>query len=301
MKVLVTGAGGMLGADLYHELSSCFDVTGTGRNPSSLNRYVQADLTSPKNVSEVFSQVQPSVVIHAAAMTDVDGCEGRSAEAALINFDMTRFVADEANRAGALLIFFSTDYVFSGHTAGELTEDESRNPLNVYGETKLSAEKYIEQNSKEYVIFRITWLYGINGKSFPRTILEKARTQKVFDIVHDQIGRPTYTRDVASAIRKLLTDNSFTFEKNRNSVYHLGNNGSVSWADFADYIFKNSGHSDLSINRITAKILNRPAKRPENSVLCLNKIKNTLHVELRPWNSAILDFINEFQRQDVSA
>ncbi len=294
MKILITGSGGMLGTDLTSELSPKFKIAGAGILPCAQPAYTQADLSVRENVSKLFEKEKPDVVIHTAAMTDVDVCETRREDASKANVEMTRLLADEANRHKAALIFFSTDYVFSGNKAGEYLENDTTDPGNFYGETKVLAENYIKQKSSKYAIFRITWLYGLNGKSFPRTIMERAKTQKKFEIVSDQTGRPTYTRDVAVAISTVLSDKTF-FQQKGNAVYHLCNSGQASWAEFGEFILKHSGHEDAEVVRIDSTRLARPAKRPLNSVLSLEKTGKELGIRLRPWRDAALQFIREFQ------
>lgn len=306
MKVLVTGASGMLGADLMKELSSKFDVLGTGRSAAPFPNYRKADLTIASGVASLFSFFKPDVVFHTAAMTQVDDCETQCETALNANFEAAKNVADAASKAAALLVHFSTDYVFAGDGQGEVLENAPRGPrekISYYGETKRLAEEYIEKNSQNYIIFRVAWLYGIHGKrSFPRAILDRAKSQKEFDVVYDQTGRPTFTKDLAAAMAQLLASGVLKFEKNRNAVYHLGNTGrSVSWADFAECILSEAGFTGWKIKRITSEELNRPAKRPKNSVLSLEKAKRVLGIELRPWENAVSEFINEYKKQDAAA
>lgn len=296
MKILITGASGMLGTDLTAELKPHFQVSGAGLLTSAQPDYFQTDLSLRSNVAALFAQKKPDLIFHTAAMTDVDGCESRRKEALTANLEMTRHLVDEANARQARLIFFSTDYIFDGTKEGEYLESDSPCPINFYGETKLLAEKYIQQAAAKYVIFRITWLYGLHGKSFPRTLLERAKNQKKFEIVADQIGRPTYTRDVARAFSGLLSKDPLIFETKGNRVYHLANSGKTSWAEFAEFIFLQAGHTDTEVVRMDSSRLTRPARRPLNSVLSLEKAKNTFGISLRPWQDAVQEFILEFQK-----
>lgn len=300
MRVLVTGASGMLGTDLTSELASYFEVSGVGLNSSSQPNYLQADLSEPAIALSVLNQTRPQIVFHTAAMTDVDGCETQRAEALKANYEMTRAIADACKTHNALLIFFSTDYVFSGNARGEIPENFERCPLSYYGQTKFLAEQYLEESAGAYIIFRITWLYGMHGKSFPRTILEKAASQQNFKVVDDQEGRPTYTKDLAEAIRKMLQSGIFQFENKRNTIYHLGNTGNVTWADFAAFILKAAGFTHCEVQKISSAELNRPAQRPSNSVLRLEKARTELGVSMRSWQEAVVDFISEFKNQKVA-
>lgn len=296
MKILITGSAGMLGTDLVAELKPRFKIAGSGLVPSDQPNYTQSDLSVRANVSGLFKKEMPDLVIHTAAMTDVDGCETRREDSLKANYEMTRLLADAANEYKARLLFFSTDYIFSGMNPGQVMEDAAPDPVNYYGETKLLAENYIKKNSLKYVIFRITWLYGLHGKSFPRTMLELVKTRKKFEVVDDQKGRPTYTKDVARAFSAMLEKKSL-FENKGNTVYHLCNTGEASWADFAEFIFRNSGYPEVEVARIDSTRLNRAAKRPFNSVLSLDKVKAELGICLRPWQEAILEFIADYQKQ----
>ncbi len=298
MKIFITGASGMLGTDLVKIFSSRHEVTGAGRRPAHFPGYYTADLSRPGAAHELISKIKPAVIFHAAAWTDVDGAESKKQEALIGNFEMTRLVADAANDAGARIVLFSTDYVFDGKKAGEYTEDDATCPANFYGETKLLAENYVQQNARKFVIFRISWLYGLAGKSFPRTILERAKNQKKFDVVNDQTGRPTYTADVAQALAGAL-DRDPGFEKTGNQLYHLGNRGKASWFDFAAYILKQAGHADAEVAPMGSEKLNRPANRPANSVLALGKAEAKLGISMRGWQESVSDFINEFKKQET--
>ncbi len=297
MRILITGSSGMLGTDLTEALLPEHEVYGTGLIPSRQARYFQADLTAPSNVETLFSNSRPETVFHTAAMTDVDGCESKREEALRANFEMTRLLTDQCVKTNTPLIFFSTDYIFSGNKQGEYLENDPPQPVNYYGETKLLAENYIQENARRYVIFRITWLFGLHGKSFPRTILEKARSQKKFEIVADQWGRPTYTRDVAQVLSAVLRDKSF-FESKGNNVYHLCNSGQTNWAEFAEFILNRSGFPDAEVSRIDSTRLERAAKRPANSVLSIEKARRDLGIFMRPWQEAVLSFIHEFHEQN---
>lgn len=299
MRILITGSSGMLGTDLTAALTPHHDVYGAGLLTSSQPHYRQIDLSERRNAAELFSEIKPDIVFHTAAMTDVDGCESKRREAMLANFEMTRHLTDESNRYGACLVFFSTDYVFDGTKKGEYLETDPVCPVNFYGETKALAENYIQKHAEKYVIFRITWLYGLNGKSFPRTILNLAQKQKKFEIVSDQAGRPTYTRDLVRALAALLSKDPLIFHTKGNTIYHLCNGGQTDWAGFASEIFKQSGHADIEVVPIDSTRLNRPAKRPANSVLSIDKAASALGIRLRPWQEAVGEFIAEYKAESL--
>ena len=227
-------------------------------------------------------------------MTNVDGCEQDRDQAIRLNDQMTQTVAKVCKSAGAFLIFFSTDYVFDGTKKGEYREDDPIHPLNVYGESKARGEQQVREHAGAYAIFRVSWLYGVHGKSFPRTILEKAKQQSVFEVVNDQIGRPTFTKDLAAAFRDLLVNGSDSLKKMKGQIFHLANAGACSWAEFAAAILSHAGYDKVEVKPITSEQLTRPAKRPKNSVLNLSKAERVLGLKLRPWQEAMVEFINEF-------
>jgi dTDP-4-dehydrorhamnose reductase len=298
MNILVTGAAGMLGTDLCAKLAGSFPVTGVGLNPAEKFPlpYLQADLSDSRNVASIFAKEKPAIVFHAAAMTDVDRCESDREEAVRANLTVTQHVVNAANGINACLVFFSTDYVFSGDKKGMYTEEDPVSPGNYYGETKVLAEDYIRERCRRFIIFRISWLYGLNGKSFPRTILEKAAVLKEFEIVSDQVGRPTYTQDVSAAMRDLLRDPAL-LDKKGNQIYHLSNDGTASWAQFGRFILDEAGYQGTPVREISSAKLARPAKRPANSVMSLEKAAAGLGLRLRPWQEAAREFIKELQQQ----
>ncbi len=301
MKILVTGAGGMLGSDLAAKLRTDHQVTGVGLTKPSFpinGSYHDLDLSRKAQVRELVLSEKPDVIFHTAAMTDVDACETKPAEALRNNFEITKIVADAAAAAKAFLVHFSTDYVFDGTKQGEYTENDPPHPLNIYGETKLLAEKYIRAQNTKGAIFRITWLFGQNGRSFPRTLLEKSKSQKMFEVVSDQIGRPTYTKDVASTFVQLLAQKPDFFSQNGVETFHLTNSGEpVSWYDLSRFIFAEAGLDGISVKPIPTALGLRPALRPKNSCLSGVHAQAALGVQLRPWKAAVSEFVQAFLNQ----
>jgi dTDP-4-dehydrorhamnose reductase len=296
MKILITGAGGMLGTDLLSAFEKSCETVAIQRS-SNIKSSVSVhtgDLAEANFAHDVLKLESPNYVFHAAGMTNVDGCELNLDQAKKDNLIATENLVQACNESGAFLIFFSTDYVFDGKKQGEYTEEDFPEPLNQYGETKFLAETYIQRFSKNYLIFRISWLYGIHGKSFPRTLLQLAETKKQFEIVDDQIGRPTFSKDVAKTMA-LLLQNEKKMNAAKNQIFHLGNEGQVSWAEFGEFILETAG-LNIPVYRIKTEQLDRPARRPKNSVLSLNKIKRTFGVELRSWKEAFQEFYTDYQK-----
>lgn len=301
MKILITGASGMLGTDLAGLLKAHFTTVGVGRSPVTRLPipYVMRDLTIPKMAAEVVDREKPDLIFHAAAMTDVDECQSRRFQALQCNLESTRNMVEAANCAGAMLIFFSTDYVFNGRKAGEYDENDEPHPLSVYGESKYLAERYIRQRSQRYVIFRTSWLFGYYGKSFPRAILERAEKTKNLEVVADQVGRPTYTADLAAALTNLLVNDEKVFDKVNREIIHVANDGTTSWADYAAFLLKESHRDDVNVIPISAAQSKRLAPRPANSVLSLKKMHSVLGMHLRPWQDAVRDFLLDLKTKGM--
>ncbi len=298
MKILITGAGGMLGSDIAAALSPDFDAAGITHHeaPHLSIASAVADLANPKEAGKAIQSFKPSLIIHTAAMTDVDGCERDRQGALKNNFEATKHVVNAALACGAGLVFYTTDYIFDGHKKGEYTETDVPHPLNTYGESKYLAETYIRSKMRRFLIFRVGWLYGLQGRSFPKTILEKTENVRVLDVVNDQIGRPTHTWDLASVLRELLSREE-GLEKYYGETFNLANYGVTSWYDFARFIVQTAGREDVNVRPVSTVAGMRPALRPLNSVLSLDKAERILRIKLRSWQDASSEFIREFLAQ----
>ncbi len=300
MKILVTGAGGMLGSDLVKALRPHFDVIGAGRRdaPPHLTdlRYWKIDLTDPESIARLCAAEKPRLIFHTAGMTQVDLCELDRTAALRGNLEATKNVVAASNRSRSTLIFFSTDYIFDGKKRGEYTEDDPAAPRNVYGESKLLAEKYIQQTAGKFLIFRISWLYGLHGASFPRTLLERAKTERKFKIVSDQTGRPTYTADLANFFLDVLSANENALERLGNQTFHWANEGIASWAEFGSFILSLQYGNAVSVEFVSSREVPRPARRPQNSILSLRKMKGVFGFEPRHWQEAAGDFFQEYRQ-----
>ena len=299
MKILITGAGGMLGTDLAECFSDFAQVTGLGlwEAPHLKIPYGRCDLRQAGALDRIVDEGKPDFVFHAAAMTHVDACESEPLEAHSKNVMATERVIRACKAVKAFLIFFSTDYVFDGEKQGEYKEDDPVNPLNIYGRTKLEAERLIQSSADHFTIFRLSWLFGGHGRSFPRTILELLKERNELKVVDDQKGRPTYTRDIAEAFKRLFERDPNALRGNNREIFHLANEGCVSWADFAMFLSREAGKEGVRLERITSRELNRPARRPANSVLDLEKIHSRLGMRLRPWQEAARDFVKRLNKK----
>lgn len=299
VKILITGAGGMLGTDLGNVLRSEFEIVGLDRRPVTHRTvpYDICDLTQARKTRDAILSHRPDVIFHTAAMTDVDYCEQHHDEALENNVGATENVVEAANEINAAVVFCSTDYVFDGKKNGRYTETDIPNPLSFYGKTKRMGEEHILRVSKRALIFRITWLFGIWGRCFPKAILRQAAELSQMNVVDDQIGRPTWSWDVSQAMRQLLLHKMDALLKPGVEIFHLGNSDTVHWADFARFILKGAGFADVKVKGIPSAHLKRPAPRPKNSVLSLEKAKKVLGLKLRSWEKATLEFLPKLKEE----
>ena len=275
MKIFVTGVAGQLGHDVMNELASRgHEGIGSDLLPqyagiadgSAVTRapYVPLDITDGEAVSRVLSEVKPDAVIHCAAWTAVDLAEDEDKrdKVRAINADGTRHIAQACKALGCKLMYISTDYVFDGQGETPWQPDcTDYAPLNVYGQTKLEGELAVRELVERFFIVRIAWVFGLSGKNFIRTMLRLGETHASVRVVCDQIGTPTYTLDLA----RLLVD---MIETDKYGVYHATNGGGyISWADFAQEIFRQAGMGTQVIPVTTAEYGLSKAARPFNSRL----------------------------------
>ena len=275
MKILITGSDGMLGHDLADVLK--------GKHELILTTSKTLDITDKDHVIDFVSSQKPDMLINAAAYTDVDGCEKNQELAYSVNGEGVRNLAMACKKIGCGLVHISTDYVFSGENTRPWVEDDETGPISVYGKSKLEGEKAICEILEKYFILRTAWLYGVNGRNFPKTMLELAENHSKITVVYDEVGTPTYTLDLAQAISKLIETDCY-------GIYHLTNSGSCSWCEFARYIFEIAG-ADIEVVPVTADEFARPAPRPSYSVLeNRNWVENGFE-PLRNYTEAIKEYI----------
>ena len=293
----------MLGTDLAQRFLQSFDVIGAGRgkNSSPDIPYEQLDLIRRDEVEKLLLRHRPDVVFHCAAMTDVDRCERSPAEAMTNNVGVTENIARACEKTKSFLVFFSTDYVFDGKKKGEYLESDSPAPQSKYGKSKYLAEKCLAESQSAFVIFRACWLYGRQGKSFPRTIMSRSEDTEKFQIVSDQVGRPTYTKDIASSLYDLFRKDQQQLTRYSGEIFHIANQGSCSWADFAREVFRLAGKNNVSVEEISSETSNRPAARPANSVMSLKKAEEKLGLRLRNWKEAVREFVPVLMKEMAEA
>ena len=295
MKILITGAGGMLGSDLAVRLSSQHQLAGIGRRSAPHLRipYKMGNLANPKIASDFIQAERPEIILHAAAMTDVDGCETDRRQALLCNFEATRNVTESGNQLGALILFFSTDFVFDGTKPSPYQEEDTPHPINVYGETKLLAEQFLLSRGKRFLILRTAWLFGRHGNNFPKKILKQIETGKPFPVISDQFGNPTFTGDLAAGVEKLIEALPRTEKRYENQIYHIANEGAVSRYEFARSILRKKNYSLDQISPIGGGAFPRPARRPQNSALSCEKLKMRFGIQLPHWEQGLDSYLQE--------
>jgi len=281
MKILITGAYGMLGSDLRdvlkdHELI----ITGS----KDLN------ITDQEKVIQFILEKSPQIVINAAAYTAVDNCESNYNDAYEVNSNGPKYLAIACNKLGIPLIHVSTDYVFEGNKKNPLVEEDKLGPKTVYGKTKLEGEKFIQDNTKKYFIIRTAWLYGIHAKNFVKTMLNLSKNNKELKVVNDQIGSPTYSYDLAKAIAELLNSDKY-------GIYHVTNKGECSWYDFAKKIFELS-KININVNPVSTEEFPRPAPRPHYSVLSNEKWVNAGFTPMRKYEEALSEYLSLLNSQE---
>ena len=275
MKVLITGSNGMLGHDLIDVLDGKHELIKT--TSKSL------DITDKDKVKEYIVNENPDIVINSAAYTDVDGCETNEEIAYKVNGEGVKNLALACKFVDCPLVHISTDYVFNGENNKPWMEDDEVGPISIYGKSKLQGEEAIESILDKFFIIRTSWLYGVNGGNFPKTMLELAKTHDTLTVVTDEIGTPTYTLDLAQAIAELIETEYY-------GIYHITNSDYCSWFDFAKYIFEVKD-IDVNVVPVTAEEFARPASRPHYSVLNNSYwIKNGFK-PLRSYKEAIKDYL----------
>jgi len=296
MRILITGISGMLGVDLYETLREEYEVVGLDLKDFPSTSFPspplsKVDITDEHGVREVFRQLAPDFVIHTAAYTDVDGCERDPARAYKVNALGTQNVCLASQDLNIPVMYISTDFVFDGKKNYSYTELDEPHPLNVYGRSKLAGENYVRSLVERYFIVRTSWLYGPHGKNFVETILKLAEEKEEFTVVDDQVGSPTYTKDLAQEMKKLVSSSSC-------GIYHITNSGSCSWHNFAEEILELAGLRRVKVKPITSKELNRPACRPRFSVLKSTSSGRGAEDTMRSWKEALREYIKRDRRHE---
>ncbi len=278
MNIIVTGATGQLGYDV------CAELGRRGIKHIGLGSR-DCDITDKSAVDALFSREQPTAVIHCAAYTKVDLAEDEPEKAWAVNVDGTRNIAEACRKYGAKMLYISTDYVFQGDGEQFYTTEDPVAPQGNYGRTKLAGELAVQANLTDYFIVRISWVFGINGSNFVKTMLNLSEKYDSLRVVADQIGSPTYTFDLAPLLCDMIMTDKY-------GVYHATNEGVCSWADFSRAIFAAAGKT-MTVNDVTTEEYGAKAPRPKNSRMSKDKlVENGFH-RLPTWQDALERYLKE--------
>lgn len=295
MNILVTGANGQLGSEIRNLApgTGCrFIFTDVNELPG--RETVHLDITNQEAVDIICKSEKIDVIINCAAYTDVAKAEDDVAFAELLNHKAAGNLAAAASAAGATLIHVSTDYVFGGDACVPYVETDEVNPLGVYGATKLQGEKAVEDSGCKFIIIRTAWLYSPYGKNFVKTIRKITSEKPEMKVVFDQVGTPTYARDLAGVILKFVTDGKLGCT----GIYHFTDEGVISWYDFAKAICRLSGNV-CDIRPCHSDEFPSKARRPHFSVLDKTKIKEVLGTDIPYWLDSLEDCIHRIEKEII--
>ena len=282
MRVLVTGAKGQLGSDLLYELSKR-NIESVGIDIEDLD--ITDAAATKKVIEDINNKTKLDAIIHCAAYTAVDAAEDNEALVTKINAEGTKNIAKVAKTLDVAMMYISTDYVFDGEGKRPWEPDDKRAPLNVYGMAKYKGELYVEELVKKYFIVRISWVFGLHGNNFIKTMLRLGKERGAVSVVNDQIGSPTYTPDLS----RLLADMIVTDKYGR---YHATNEGLCSWYDFAVEIFKQA-NLDVAVTPVSSDAFPVKAKRPHNSRMDKSKLTENGFKLLPTWQDALGRYLLE--------
>ncbi|WP_144461938.1 dTDP-4-dehydrorhamnose reductase [Siminovitchia fortis] len=282
MKILVTGYTGQLGYDVVkHGLESGFNMVGLGSK--------DLDITQESDVISFIRKQSPDAIIHCAAYTAVDNAEDDKQTCWDINVKGTINLASAGKEVNAKFMYISSDYVFDGSGEVPFKESDSTRPIGYYGQTKLEGETAIKQLLDKLFIVRISWVFGINGKNFVKTMLELSNSRDELNVVGDQVGSPTYTFDLARLLIEMIQTDKY-------GVYHASNEGFCSWAEFAEEIFRQA-NKQVKVNPITTEEYPTRAPRPKNSRMSKQKLVDNGFPLLPSWQDAVKRYLNELANE----
>lgn len=290
MKYLITGYKGQLGYDLVRELKK------RGEEDYLAIDKDEMDITNKEEVMKVVTDYNPDVIFHCAAWTAVDKAEDMEDIVTKVNVEGTKNVTEASIKVGATTVYMSSDYVFDGKKEGYYTEEDEVNPQSVYGKTKFLGEEEVRKNPKHFIT-RISWVYGINGNNFIKTMLKLSENHDEINVVDDQIGTPTYTVDLA----RLLVD---MVQTDKYGTYNATNEEYCSWAEFAEYIFE-VNNKNVKVNKVSTEEYleltgTKQAYRPRNSKLTKAKLEKNGFIKLPTWQDATNRYCKELIEQEIT-
>jgi dTDP-4-dehydrorhamnose reductase len=288
MRILITGKNGQVGTEFSRLYHSPGDVVAVGR--------AECDLSSEHSIRDLVRRVEPAVIINAGAYTAVDQAEVERELCYAVNAAAPRVLAEEAARLGALLIHYSTDYVFNGEKPVPYLESDAISPVSVYGASKAAGEAAIAETASRYLVLRTSWVYSSQGKNFLRTMLRLGAERSELRVVDDQVGAPTSAAAIATATARLVEQHAAPGAKVPVGIYHMTAGGSTSWCGFARAIFDTGVLSvPPRVQAIPSSAYPTPAKRPANSVLSNDKFAHTFGFRLPPWQQQLQDVLTGMQ------
>lgn len=280
MKILVTGYGGQLGYEVVKEgIRRGLEMIGTTSN--------ELNITDKHKVSEYIYRIKPDAIIHCAAYTSVDKAEDETVKCYDVNVNGTEYLVKTAREVNAKFLYISTDYVFDGQGETPFKESSIPSPLGYYGETKYKGEQIVQSLLDRWFIVRISWVFGVNGSNFVKTMLRLSETHNKLNVVGDQFGSPTYTVDVAQLLIDMIQSEKY-------GIYHASNEGYCSWAEFASEIFK-LANIDTKVIAIPTEQYPTRAVRPKNSRLSKEKLVENGFKPLSHWRNAVERFLIELR------
>lgn len=295
-RVLILGAAGQVGRELQRSFRDYGTIVAVDRE--------SVDLAVPEQIAELVSRTRPTLILNAAAYTAVDRAESEVEMAMAINAEAPRVLAEESRKLGALLVHYSTDYVFDGTKQGPWTEDDAPHPLNAYGKSKLAGEEAIRRVGGASLVFRTSWIYGPHGKNFLLTMLRLGSERESLSVVDDQFGAPTSSIDLADATRTIVEGavaGRFGSPASWAGLYHMTCAGSTSWCGFAHAIFARAG--DLldgrrpAVKPIASSEYPVPAQRPQNSVLSNARLQERFGIALPAWEAALDEVLGRLRAE----
>ena len=302
MRLLLLGGNGQVGWELQRALAPLGSLTVCNRQ--------QADLSRPETLGPLIQRIQPDVIVNAAAYTAVDKAESDEATARLVNATAVGVLAEQAKRLNALLVHYSTDYVFDGTRLGPQPEDAPTRPLNRYGETKLAGEALIRAAGCRHLILRTSWVYATRGHNFAKTMLRLAGERDELRVVADQIGAPTSAELIADVtaliIQRMAHDAALAAQAN--GIYHLAAGGKTSWHAYACFVIQTARALGMQLRVDPSRILPinaadfpSAARRPGNSLLDTNKLQRTFGLQLPDWQVHAERMLQEVVPVEIAA
>jgi dTDP-4-dehydrorhamnose reductase len=282
VRLLITGGNGLLGQEIARVFEGSAGIRTTDRE--------EWDVTDPAACRREVDGFRPDVVIHCAAWTAVDRAEGEPERTRILNVEGTRNVARACREVRALMVTFGTDYIFDGASSRPYREEDPAKPLSVYGKTKWAAEQALREEGGDHLLVRTQWLFGPAGKNFIHTILEKTRQGETLRVASDQVGCPTYSRDLAVAVRNLLGAGA------RGTV-HFSSEGETSWFGLARHVLERSGLPAALLSPARTRELPYPAPRPAYGVLSKEKYRAITGASPRPWEEAVGEYLEKIDAE----